>query len=82
MTAGLFGGTFMQSGTVLNVWSLAKNEKSTAFLVGSKCNITTYSTLKLVEELRKVDSFQLQIVANSIGGVVHDMFSLSIHVKS
>nr|ANS53406.1 esterase 6 [Sitophilus oryzae] len=64
-TKGLFHKVILQSGSALNLWSLARQPRRAAFAVGNFYGIDTNDSKTLVEELRKVDALNLTVVGLS-----------------
>ncbi|KAJ8963269.1 hypothetical protein NQ318_018736 [Aromia moschata] len=60
LTKNLYHRAILQSGTSLNLWSLSRNPRQTAFQIGKALDINTENSTVLVESLRRVDSKLLQ----------------------
>ncbi|XP_049825184.1 venom carboxylesterase-6-like isoform X25 [Aethina tumida] len=59
LTAGLFQGAIMESGTTLIPWALTSNARETAFNVGEKLLIFTSDSRTLINALKQVDANKL-----------------------
>ncbi|XP_060524398.1 juvenile hormone esterase-like [Cylas formicarius] len=56
---GLFHRAILESGSSLDLWSLARKPKETAFAVGSLLGLTAFRTSDLISRLRQVDAVTL-----------------------
>ncbi|XP_030764556.1 venom carboxylesterase-6-like [Sitophilus oryzae] len=76
-TSDLYQNAIMQSGTVLCLWTLARNASVKAFKLGTSLGIITDNSTYLVEQLREVDYKELKSAENTLttlieaaGGIV------------
>ncbi|KAJ8968659.1 hypothetical protein NQ314_002182, partial [Rhamnusium bicolor] len=61
----LYSKVIMQSGTSLNLWSLSRNPRATAFAIGKALEIKTDNSTDLVAALRRIETKALQTTSMS-----------------
>lgn len=64
---GLFSGVILESGTVINPWSVTYNPKEHAFMLGEALGIHTTDSAELVQKLTEFHVKDIIAASNEIG---------------